>query len=70
MDDHVLDGGHRNLQQIGVRGVREMRVDFSAWTSIQSNEFVHEILACLLSIGGIAVEIREAVFGDRAVGEF
>lgn len=70
MDDHVLNRGHRNLQQIGISSVREMRVDFSTRTSIQRNEFVHEVLACLLCIGGIAVEVREAVLGDGAVGDF
>ena len=69
MDDHILDGRHCDLQEIGICGIGEMRIDFSARTSIQSHEFFHKVFACLLRIGCIALEIGEAEFGDRAMSD-
>jgi hypothetical protein len=67
LDDHVLNRSHCDLQKIRVRSVGEMRIDFSARTTIESHELVHKVFARLLRVGGIALEIREAEFGDWAV---
>ena len=67
LNDHVLDRSHGNFQEIGICSVGEMRIDFSARTSIQSHELVHEVFACLFSTTGIALEIGEAKFRNRTV---
>ena len=57
LNDHVLDGNHSDFEKRGIRRIREMAVDFSSGGSVKSNEFVHEVRACLLPTGGVALEV-------------
>ena len=68
MNDHILNGRHGDFEEIGIGCVCEMAVDLSLWTSVQSYKLVHEVLARLLPACGIALEVRESEFGDRALG--
>ncbi len=68
LDDHILNTGHGDLQQIRIRSVRKVGVNFSTRGSIQGNELVHKVFAGLLRIRGITLKICESEFGDGAVG--
>ena len=59
MNDHILDGNHGDFEERGIRRIREMAVDFSSGGSVESNEFVHEVRACLLPARGVALEVGE-----------
>lgn len=61
---------HCDFEEICIRRIGEVRVDLSAWTPVQSHEFIHEISACLFPVGGIALEIGKAAFGDWNRSDF
>lgn len=44
-----------------------MRIDFSAWGPVQSNELVHEVLAGLLRVLRVTLEVGETKLCNRAV---
>lgn len=64
--NHVLDGCHSDLQQVGVGCVRKVSVNFLLGVPVQRLKFVHEVLACLLVVVGRATVVGEAVGRDRA----
>lgn len=43
-----------------------MWIDLSSWASVQSNELVHKVFACLLRICAITLKICEPEFRDGA----
>ena len=68
LNDHVLDRGHCDFEKIRVGGICEVTVHLPVLISVESNKLVHEVLACLLPAGGVALEIREAELRDWTGG--
>ena len=66
MDDHVLDRGHGDFQEISIGCVCKVAIYFALWRSVQVDEFVHKVFAGLLPALCIPLEIGEPEFGDRA----
>lgn len=67
LDDHVLNGIHGDLEQVGVGGVCEVAVDLLLRVAVQGAELVEEVLGGGFGVGGVADEVGEAVLGDGVV---
>ena len=68
LNNHILDTLHCNLEQIRVRRIREMSVDFLMWVSVQRTELVHEVFRSGLPVRWVALEVWKTVLGYRVVG--
>lgn len=68
LNDHILDTLHCDFEQIRIRRVREMSVDFLMWVSVQRTEFVHEVFRSGLPVRWVALEVWKTVLGYRVVG--
>ena len=68
LNNHILDTLHCNLEQIRIRRIREMSVDFLMWVSVQRTELVHEVFRSGFPVRWVALEVWETVLGYRVVG--
>lgn len=62
LNNHVLDGAHSNGEQVRVRGICKVAINFTVGISAQRAKFVEEVLA-----GGSIIILRPMVVGEAVL---